>query len=131
MRRLKMEGVATEVRPEIKVEKLEGLDPEFSGGSTHTARALLTNTTTKDFDYTLELYLGVTKAATSGQGVVTIPAGQSLYADFILTMPLDEATHHVYLDVIVAGELIKHYQATEDVTIVIAPDIEIGPITWV
>jgi len=125
-----MEAVATEVRPEIKVEKLEGLDPEFDARSTHTARALLTNPTNKSFDYTLELYLGAAKATTSGQGVVTIPAGQSQYVDFTLTMPSDEATHHVYLDVWVAGELIKHYQATEDVTVVIAPDIEIGPITW-
>jgi len=123
--------VAAEVRPEIKVEELEGLDPEFSGGSSHTAQALLTNPTTKEFDYTLELYLGVTKVATSGLGVITIPAGESQYVDFTLVMPITEGDYTPYLDVTVAGELIKHYQATENVTITVTPDIDIGPITWV
>ncbi|GAI16252.1 unnamed protein product, partial [marine sediment metagenome] len=33
-------------------------------------------------------------------------------------------------DVLVAGALIAAYQATEDVSVVIAPEIDIGPPTW-
>lgn len=124
---------ATKVKPEIKVEKLSlcDLDPEFNTGSVHTARATLTNPTTKAFTYSVELYLGVAKAATSGVGSITIPAGGSQAVDFTVTMPTTEGTYPVYLDVVVDTELIAHYQATEDVIVAIAPAIEVGPITWV
>jgi len=122
---------AIEVRPQIKVEKLEGLDPIFEGGATHVARATLTNPTSKEFTYDVELYLGVTKEATSGVGSVTIAPGASQPVDFTVTMPIAEAAYPVYLDALVAGELIAHYRATEDVAIEISPAIEIGIITWV
>jgi hypothetical protein len=124
---------ALEVKPQIKVEKLdfEAKDPTFNTGSVHTARATLTNPTTKQFTYDVELYLGAAKAATSGVGSITIPAGGSQSVDCTVTMPLTEATYPVYLDVSVAGELIAHYRATEDVVVTVAPAIEIGPITWV
>jgi len=118
------------VMPQIKVEKLEAMDPSFEAGSTHTARAQLANPTAKEFTYTVELYLGVTKAATSGQGQVTIGPGAAQLVDFTLVMPQQEGTHHVYLDVLVAGALIAHYLANEDVSVVITPAINVGPITW-
>jgi len=125
-----MKGIA--VKPQVKVENLGFNDPEFEAGSTHVARATLTNPTTKQFTYTVELYLDVTKVATSGVGTVTIPAGGSQDVDFTVTMPSYEGgPWHVYLDVWVDTELIAHYQATEDVSTVITPAIEIGPITWV
>ena len=125
------------VLPMIKVEKLEieGLeaDPTFEAGSIHTARATLTNPTAKEFTYSVELYLDVTKVA-SASGSVTIPAGGTLDVDFTLTMPLIEGTFHVYLDVWVGADLIVHHEAlphaTQDVTLVISPDIVIGPIIW-
>lgn len=121
------------VRPLVKVEKLE-IDPVFEAGSVHTARATLTNPTTKSFIYTLDLYLDVTKMA-SASGSVTIPAGLSQDVDFTLTMPLVEGTFHVYLDVWVGADLIVHHEAlphaTQDVTIVVSPGITIGPIIWV
>lgn len=126
-----MEVAAKEVRPQVRVERLQALDPTFEAGSIHTARAELTNPTGKEFAYSVELYLGVMKAATSGVGTVSIPAGQSSYVDFTLTMPADEADYPVYLDIAVAGELIAHYQATENVTVIITPAITVGPITWV
>lgn len=122
---------ATMVRPQIKVEKLEGLDPAFEGGTVHTATARLTNPTAKEFTYTTELYLGVTKVATSGVSApFSIPAGGSLDVTYTVTMPLAEAEYEVYLDVWVTAELIAHYKATENVTIEISPAIQVGPITW-
>jgi len=120
----------TAIKPTVKVDTLE-LDPTFEAGSTHTARATLTNPTTKEFTYTVELYLDVTKVVTSGTGEVTIPAGASQYVDFTVTMPLAEGTYQPYIDVWVGTELIAHYAATEVVSIAVAPSIIIGPITWV
>jgi hypothetical protein len=118
------------IKPEVKVEGLEMVDPTFEGGAHKAATAQLTNKTAKEFVYTVELYLGITKDATSGTGEITIPAGGSQYVDFGIDMPIAEGAYPVYLDVSVAGELIKHYQATEDVVIEISPDIDVGPITW-
>lgn len=123
--------VEVAVRPQIVVEKLEGLDPTFEAGSVHTARATLTNPTAAEFTYDVELYLGVTKAATSGVGSIIIGAGASQVVDFTLAMPGVQDDYQPYLDVFVAGELIKHYAATELVTIKVTPLIEVGPITWV
>lgn len=126
--------MTTEVEPRIKalvnVEALE-LDPTFEGGSTHVARATLTNPTSKEFTYTTELYLGVLKTATSGIGTVTIPAGASVPVDYTLVMPLAEGIYEVYLDVWYGTELLAHYKATENVTIEVSPAIDVGPIIWV
>ena len=119
------------VKPQVKVEVLWAEDPTFEEGSIHTASAVLTNPTTKEFIYSTELYLGVTKAATSGIGTATIPAGGSVTMDYPITMPLVEGEHEVYLDVWVGGELLAHYKATENVTIEIAPAVVVGPIIWV
>ena len=115
---------------QIEVELLEMNDPTFEAGVAKTARARLTNPTAKEFTYTVELYLGVDKAATSGAGTVTIPANSYLDVNFTVVMPLVEGSYPVYLDVWNEGTLLKHYQATEDVVIQISPDIEIGPIIW-
>lgn len=118
------------MKPQVIVESLEMLDPTFEGGVSKTAKATLTNPTAKQFTYSVELYFGVTKAATSGVGSVTIPAGGSLDVNFTIVMPVVEAIYPVYLDVKVDTTLLAHYQATENVTIVISPAIIVGPITW-
>ncbi|MBA7558629.1 hypothetical protein ES708_00233 [subsurface metagenome] len=118
------------IKPQVVVDKLE-LDPTFEAGSTHTARATLTNPTTKDFTYTGELYLDVTKVATSGAGEVIIPAGQSMEVSFTMVMPTIEGDYQPYLDAWVGGELIAHYAATELVSIAVIPSIIVGPIIWV
>ncbi|MBC8476974.1 MAG: hypothetical protein H8D49_01385 [Dehalococcoidia bacterium] len=118
------------IKPQVIIEKLEMEDPTFEAGVSKTAQARLSNPTAKQFTYTVELYLGVTKEATSGVGTVTIPANSYLDVNFTLVMPLVEGTHPVYLDVWHEGTLLKHYQATEDVVIQISPDIDVGPITW-
>lgn len=118
------------MKPEVKVEPLEAEDPTFQAGGAHTARALITNPTTKGWTYEVELYLGITKAATSGVGSVTVPAGGSSYVNFTVLMPAAEGVFPVFVDVTVAGVLIAHYKATEDVTIEISPAVDVGDITW-
>ena len=118
------------IKPQVKIEMLEMGDPTFEAGVMKTARARLTNPTAKQFTYTVELYLGVAKAATSGTAQVTIPANSYLDVNFTLVMPTVEGDYPVFLDAWHEGELLKHYQATENVVIVISPAIEIGPITW-
>ena len=120
-----------ESKPEIQVLPLESNDPTFEPSTTKTARAQMLNPTTKQFTYDVELYLGASKVATSGVGSITIPAGGSQYVDFTIVMPAVEGTYPVCLDVSYEGELLAHYQATEDVVIEVSPAINIGPITWV
>lgn len=121
-----------EERPQITVEALQGGgDPTFEGGSLHTATAVLTNPTTSEFTYAVELYLGVLKTATSGIASIIIPAGESVNANFPIVMPIAGGEYEVYLDVSVEGVLIAHYKAIENVTIQISPAIEVGPITWI
>lgn len=119
------------MKSEVKVELLEMKDPTFDCGSAKTAKARLTNPTAKQFTYTTELYLGVTKAATSGPGDITIAAGSYADALYQIVMPATEGTFDVYLDVWQAGALLAHYKATEAVTTTIPPAIVVGPITWV
>jgi hypothetical protein len=118
------------MKPQVQVDFLKMEDPTFEAGVTKTAKARLTNPTAKQFTYTVELYLGVAKVATSGPGTVTIPANSYLDVSFTIVMPLVEASYPVFLDVWYDSTLLKHYQATENVVIVISPAIEVGPIIW-
>ena len=117
-------------KPKVEVKLLEMEDPTFEGGSVKVATAVLTNTTTVPWTYAVELYLGITKAATSGVGTVTIPAGASSSVNFTVTMPTAEASYPVYIDVLVVGELIAHYLATEPSVIEVSPAVDIGDIVW-
>lgn len=119
------------MEPPVKIELLEMTDPTFEAGVTKTARARLTNPTAKQFTYTAELYMGIAKAATSGVGTVTIPAGGYVDVNFTLIMPAVEGEYPVYLDVWHEGTLLRHYQSTENVIVQISPNIDVGPITWV
>lgn len=119
------------MKPKVVVEFLEMDDPTFEGGASKTAKARLTNPTAKQFTYKVELYLGITKVATSGVGNVTIPAGGYVDVNFTLVMPMVEASYLVFLDVTYDTTLLAHYEATENVTIIISPTIVVGPITWV
>lgn len=120
-----------EVQPAIIAELQDAEDPTFEAGSVHTAQALLTNPTTKAWTYSLELYLGLLKAA-SAVGQITIAAGASENVIFTITMPLAEGDYPVFLDVTVAGypTFLEHKEGTELVTVSISPQIEIGPIIW-
>ena len=63
------------IKAQVEMKGLEALDPTFEAGSAHTARATITNPTGQQWTYDLELYLGVTKVATSGVGSIVIDAG--------------------------------------------------------
>lgn len=114
--------------------KLEIQDPTFDYGTSHVAHAPVANPTPAAFTYDAELYLATSptaaKVATSGIVTFTLAGGASGIVDFPLTMPDVEGTFHVYLDVLVAGELIAAYVATEDVVVEVAPEIVIEPIIW-
>jgi hypothetical protein len=117
------------MKPQIEIREVEMEDPTFQCGSSHTATAKVKNPTDKSFTYNMELYLDVTKVASASKAL-TIPAGGTQDVDFSLVMPADEGTWKVYLDVKVEGELIAHFQATEDIVTVIPPNVEIVEITW-
>ncbi len=123
-------GEAAIVAPKVVAEGVD-LDPTFEAGSVHSARGTLTNPTASEFTYLVELYLGVVKAASSGIGQVIIPAGESREMIFEILMPLAEGDYQPYLDVHVGMDLIAHYMATEVVTMMVTPLIDVGPITWV
>jgi len=118
------------MKPKVKIERLEMDDPTLEAGVARSARARLINPTTKQFTYAVELYLGVAKDATSGVGSVTIPAGGFVDVRFTVVMPSSEGSYPVFLDVWHNTTLLKHYQATENVVVVISPAIEVGPIVW-
>ncbi|MBA7475071.1 hypothetical protein ES707_10436 [subsurface metagenome] len=121
------------MEPQIKVKGvqwLESEDPTFEAGETRTAIAQMTNPTAKAFSYTAELYLDVTKVASSGSIVFSLAAGETRAVSFPVTMPGVEGIFPVFLDVFVGTELVAAFRATEDVTLVISPAIVIGPITW-
>ncbi len=121
------------IKPQVEVKALQiGAlgNPVFEPGETKTAVAQMTNPTIKEFTYATELYLGVEKAATSGVIQAIIPPQSSVEVSFPVTMPMVEGEFPVYLEIKHEGVLLELYQATENVTLVVSPDIEIGPIIW-
>jgi len=101
----------------------------FVPGSSHTAWAQVTNPTDIGFDYVAELYLGVDKAASSGQRSFSLAAQETRAVSFEVTMPGIEGDFPVFLDVFSNGLLVGAYQAFEDVTIS-SGEIEIAPLDW-
>jgi len=119
------------VNPTVAVETLEWLhsmDPTFNVGESHTAKATLTNQTDQALTCTTELYLDVTKVATSGVSAsFTLPAGGSIEVSYVVPMPASSGgPYHVYIDVWSGGTLLAHYQPTEDVTVVEPPPLDGG-----
>jgi len=106
------------------------MQAQFEYGTTHVAHVPVINPTPGTFTYDAELYLGTLKVATSGIVSFTLIGGESKTVDFAITMPSVEGTWPVLIDVLVAGVLIAAYQAIEDVSVVITPDVDIGPPTW-
>ncbi len=112
------------------IQWMEMEDPTFEAGVAKTAIATMTNPTGKSFSYTGEIYLDVTKVATSGVKAFTLGPGETVQVTFPVTMPEIEGTFHVYLDIKSGGQPVQLFQATEDVIIVITAAIDVGPIVW-
>ena len=104
--------------------------PELEAGGQYSAQVTLTNPTSKSFSYTAELYLGLPKVVSSGVKSFSLGPGISAVISFPVTMPGDEGDYPVYLDVFVGVNLIAAYQAAENVSITIQPEVDIGPIIW-
>ena len=114
------------MKSKVAVKALEwafAKDPTFNAGETHAAKATLTNQTSQALTCTTELYLDVTKVATSGvSSSFTLPAGGSIDVSYVVPMPGSPGgPYHVYIDIWSGGALLAHYQATDDVTVVTEP----------
>jgi len=117
----------------VRVEALRwsgSRDPTFNGGETHTAKATLTNNTTQPITCATELFIDVTKVASSGRSSeFTLQPGASLTVNYVVTMPSSAGgPYHAYLGVWSGTTLLVLYQATEDVTVQ-APPVAIATTT--
>jgi len=115
-------------------ELIEMQDPVFGEGSLHTAIAAIAveiEGIVRTIVCTAELYLsrdGVTKAATSGaKTFTTTTEGEPQTIDLSIIMPAAGFAYKVLLDILSGNEVLKAYQATEDVLI---PQIGTPVITW-
>lgn len=88
--------------------------PTFSPGEEKTARVTVHNPTAKALDYVGRLYLDTQKKA---EASFHLEAGEQKDVLFPVTMPAEEGTYSVTLNVLVGGEIIATYMATEDVKI--------------
>ena len=104
--------------------------PEFAPGESKTAVAPIT-VAPAGLSCSAEVFLGpdvMTKVATSGKvGFSSTGAEQSI--SLPITMPSEEGTYHVYVDVYAEGYLVAAYQAIEDVVIA-APVPPVGDFVY-
>ena len=91
--------------------------PQFEPSESKAAVMPMTNPTAKLFDYQGVLYMG-TDLAIMSQASFQLEAGEQKDIGFPVTMPSIPGTYPVHIGVLVAGENIALYKATEDVVIV-------------
>jgi len=121
----------------ILVKSMEMEDPTFESATVHVATATFQNPKTSSFDYTAELYLGKTvgtKTVTSGVKTFTVAAGGTKAVAFSVNMPtltIPSDVYHVYLEIKHLGTLLITFVATDDVTVIVTPAINVTTITWV
>lgn len=121
------------MKPKVENLVVEMSDPTFEAKSWQAAHSVLTNPTPIDLTYTVELYLDVMKVVSSGRGPITVPAGQSIDVRYPIQMPGMESPDigwEVYIDVFHEATLLVHIKGSENVIVVVTPQVVVGPITW-
>jgi len=91
--------------------------PQFKAGENKTAVINLTNPTAKGFVYNAKLYLGIEQASLVSRDISVEP-GQTRPVELPVTMPLISGIYPVYFDVYVGNDLLKHYRADDDLTVI-------------
>lgn len=112
---------------------IEITEPIIQGGLEKTVVSNLSNPTTKEFAYEVELYLtndveGKNVAASSGSGVVSIPAGGVVPTQFTFVAPFHEGVYYMFISVRVDGVQIALFKADKQITVEVVPDINIDYI---
>jgi hypothetical protein len=90
--------------------------PQFQPDEVKVAKAVMHNPTARAFDYRGVLYMGVDQVAMAEVNF-SLNAGESQEVSFSVTMPSQAGVYPIYLSVFSGGELLSHYQATENVSI--------------
>lgn len=85
-------------------------------GSVMTATATLSNPTTKPFDYSAKLFMGITAIVSSIKSL-HLNASESKDISFPITMPEDFGTYPVYLAVSSGGVDLPLYRGTDDIIV--------------
>lgn len=91
--------------------------PQFKAGESKTAIVNLTNPTSKRFQYNANLYFGIDQTSLVSKAVSLDP-GETKPLEFPVIMPQISGVYPVYFDVYVANELLKHYRADDDLTVI-------------
>lgn len=91
-------------------------------GTEKTPVAVMTNPTSKPYDYNASLFLGITAVARSDQSF-HLNAGESKSISFPLTMPEETGLYPVYLSVASGGVNILLYRGEDDVVVIGASDL--------
>ena len=117
------------------IKLIEISEPTVQGGIEKTVISNLSNPTSKEFIYEVELFLtndieGENIAASSGYGVVSIPAGGVVPTQFSFITPFHEGEYYMFISVKVDGVQIALFRISEKIVVEVVPDINIGTIDW-
>jgi len=99
--------------------RLAGTRPSLGirAGAERTATAVMTNPTSKPYDYEASLFLGLTAVARSNKSF-HLNASESKNISFPITMPADLGLYPVYLSIMSGGESILLYRGEVNVVII-------------
>lgn len=99
--------------------------PQFAGGELRGAIITLSNPTTKNLIYNVDLIIGLPEVA-RGTGAVSVAAGATDQLYITLNMPTTPGTYPVFLAISSDGVLVSTHRATEDISILQAGNFTFG-----